>query len=127
MSRLKTTDSIENTRFEIVVYQTAEGIIPFEGWLLKLRDRQAKVYMSCGASIEQPWEISVTTRGWAMDWPNCVLITGLDIECITRKMATRSSCYCVPETSGPKRRIFSGPGNTGPTMNGGRNERYKTF
>jgi putative addiction module killer protein len=34
-----------NTLFEIVVYQTAEGIAPFEGWLVKLRDRQAKVHV----------------------------------------------------------------------------------
>jgi putative addiction module killer protein len=34
-----------NTLLEIVVYQTAEGIAPFEGWLLKLRDRQAKVHV----------------------------------------------------------------------------------
>jgi putative addiction module killer protein len=45
MSRLKTTGSLESTRFEIVVYQTVEGIVPFEGWLLKLRDRQAKVHV----------------------------------------------------------------------------------
>lgn len=34
-----------NTRFEIVVYQTAEGIAPLEGWLEKLRDRQAKIHV----------------------------------------------------------------------------------
>ena len=45
MSRLKTTKLDERTRFEIVVYQTIEGIAPFEGWLLKLRDRLAKVYV----------------------------------------------------------------------------------
>lgn len=45
MSRLKTTKLDERTRFEIVVYQTIEGIAPFEGWLLKLRDRLAKVHV----------------------------------------------------------------------------------
>lgn len=32
-----------NTRFEVVVYQTAEGVPPFEIWIGKLKDRQAKV------------------------------------------------------------------------------------
>lgn len=45
MGRLKTTKMNESTRFEIVVYQTIEGIAPFEGWLLKLRDRLAKVHV----------------------------------------------------------------------------------
>jgi len=45
VSRLKTTKMNESTRFEIVVYQTAEGIAPFEGWLLKLRDRLVKVHV----------------------------------------------------------------------------------
>ena len=34
-----------NTKFEIVVYQTAEGVAPFEQWLGRLRDRQAKVHV----------------------------------------------------------------------------------
>lgn len=45
MSRIKTTIINKSTRFEIVVYQTAGGIAPFEGWLLKLRDRLAKVHV----------------------------------------------------------------------------------
>lgn len=32
-------------RFEIVVYQTAEGIAPLEVWLAKLKDRLAKVHV----------------------------------------------------------------------------------
>ena len=31
------------TKLEVVVYQTAEGVSPFETWLGKLKDRQAKV------------------------------------------------------------------------------------
>ena len=45
MGRLKTTKMNTSTKFEIVVYQTVEGIAPFEGWLLKLRDRLAKVHV----------------------------------------------------------------------------------
>ena len=35
----------KNTSFEIVVYQTVEGTAPLEGWLIKLRDRLAKVHV----------------------------------------------------------------------------------
>lgn len=45
MSRLKTTSNSVLIRFEIVVYQTAEGTAPIEDWLLKLRNRQAKVHV----------------------------------------------------------------------------------
>lgn len=43
--RLKTTQFGMDTRFELVVYQTAEGIAPFEVWLAKLKDRLAKVHV----------------------------------------------------------------------------------
>ena len=45
VGRLKTTKMNESMRFDIVVYQTVEGIAPFEGWLRKLRDRLAKVHV----------------------------------------------------------------------------------
>lgn len=34
-----------NTRFEIAVFQSTEGLAPFERWLTALRDRQAKMHI----------------------------------------------------------------------------------
>ncbi len=34
-----------NARFEVLIYQTDEGFSPFEAWIGKLKDRQAKVHI----------------------------------------------------------------------------------